>query len=251
MTAIGSDSVLGAFVLFCRIGSCLMLMPGFSSSRIPVNVRLFTALAVTLALTPLLLRQAAETLANDAPAALVRLFISEALTGTLIGFLARIFFGALETLSGVIAISIGLTSALAGPLDEGEPLPVITAFIMLAAASLIFFSDLHWEIPRGIAASYSVLPVSGLFDARFDLIQVTDCLTKSFLVALRISSPFIVYAIITNFAIGLASKLVPQIPIYFITVPAVIAGGLALFYLTCKPFMLIFIEALATWLSRG
>jgi hypothetical protein len=62
-----------------------------------------------------------------------------------------------------------------------------------------------------------VLPVSGIFDAQFDLVQVTDCLTKSFLISLRISSPFITYALITNFVIGLAGKLVPQIPLYFIS----------------------------------
>lgn len=52
MTAIGADAVLIAFVLFCRIGGCLMLMPGFSSNRVPVNVRLFIAFSATLALTP-------------------------------------------------------------------------------------------------------------------------------------------------------------------------------------------------------
>ncbi|MCI0598029.1 MAG: flagellar type III secretion system protein FliR [Beijerinckiaceae bacterium] len=251
MTAIGPDAVLSAFVFFCRIGGCLMLMPGFSSSRIPASVRLFMAFSVTLALMPLLSGEVAKSLAQDAPAALIRLFISETLIGALIGFLARIFFGALETLCGVIAMSIGLTSALAGPMEENEPLPVITTFIILSATALVFFTDLHWEVLRGIIESYSVLPVSGLFDARFNLVQVTDCLTKSFFIALRISSPFIVYALITNLTIGLASKLVPQIPIYFITIPAVIAGGLALFYLTCKPFMLIFNEAFAKWLVAG
>jgi flagellar biosynthesis protein FliR len=56
--------------------------------------------------------------------ALTGLFISETLIGALIGFLARIFL-ALETLAGVIAMSIGLTSVLAGPIEENEPLPAI------------------------------------------------------------------------------------------------------------------------------
>jgi flagellar biosynthesis protein FliR len=126
-------------------------------------------------------------------------------------------------------MSIGLTSVLAGPIEENEPLPAIATLITLTATALIFLTDLHWEVLRGLVASYSALPVSGLFDARFDLVQVSDCLTKSFLVSLRISSPFIVYALIINFAIGLAGKLAPQIPLYFITVPAIIAGGLLLF----------------------
>jgi flagellar biosynthesis protein FliR len=249
MTLAGPDAVLTVFVLFCRIGGVLMLMPGFSSSRVPVRVRLFMSFSITLALTPLLSFEVAKTLDNDAPAAVIRLFASETLVGLLIGFLARIFFGALETCSGVIAMSIGLTSALTGPMEEHEPLPAITTFITFVATALVFITNLHWEVIRGIAASYSALPVAGLFDARVDLIQVSDWLSKSFLISLRIGSPFIVYALIANFAIGLASKLVPQIPIYFITVPAVIAGGLVLLYLTCSPFFQIFNEALLAWVT--
>jgi flagellar biosynthesis protein FliR len=148
-------------------------------------------------------------------------------------------------------MSIGLTSVLAGPIEENEPLPAIATLITLTATALIFFTDLHWEVLRGLVASYSALPVSGLFDARFDLVQVSDCLTKSFLVSLRISSPFIVYALIINFAIGLAGKLAPQIPLYFITVPAIIAGGLLLFCTICEPFMQIFNAAFSTWLAEG
>ena len=128
MTAIGSDAVLTAFVLFCRIGGCLMLMPGYSSQRVPLNVRLFIAFSVTLALTPILSSEIEKHLSGIAPAALTRLFISEMLIGALIGFLARIFFGALETLAGVIAMSIGLTSVLASPVEENEPLPAIATF---------------------------------------------------------------------------------------------------------------------------
>ena len=55
MTTIGPLSVLATFVLFCRIGTCLMLMPGFSSARVAGRIRLFLAIAITLVLAPLLL----------------------------------------------------------------------------------------------------------------------------------------------------------------------------------------------------
>lgn len=64
-------------------------------------------------------------------------------------------------------MSIGLTSVLASPVEENEPLPAIATLITLMATALIFFTDLHWEVLRGLGACYSALPVSGLFDARF------------------------------------------------------------------------------------
>ena len=42
------NAIIVAFLAFCRIGACFMLMPGYSSVRIPMQVRLFTAIAVSL-----------------------------------------------------------------------------------------------------------------------------------------------------------------------------------------------------------
>ncbi|QBR70212.1 flagellar type III secretion system protein FliR [Beijerinckiaceae bacterium] len=251
MKEIGPDLVLTVFILFCRIGGCLMLMPGFSSQRIPVHVRLFVAFSVTLALAPLLSLEVGKRLSGLDPLSLTTLIASETLIGVFIGFLGRIFFGALETLAGVIAMSIGLASALAVPIEESEPLPAITSLIMITATTLLFVTNLHWEVLRGLCESYTAIPVTGLFNPRFELVQVSDCLAKTFLISLRISSPFIVYALIINLAVGVAAKLVPQIPLYFITVPAVIAGGMMLFYVICKPFLQIFNAAFATWLLTG
>jgi hypothetical protein len=36
--AFGPIAAIGAFVLFCRIGGCLMLAPGFSNTQIPTQV---------------------------------------------------------------------------------------------------------------------------------------------------------------------------------------------------------------------
>ncbi|MBO0734196.1 MAG: flagellar biosynthetic protein FliR [Methylocapsa sp.] len=238
-------------MFFCRTGACLSLMPGFSSNRIPVRIRLFLSLSITLALAPLLLPEGERAVREASASALLPLFASEMVIGLLIGFLARIFFGALETLSGAIAMSIGLTSPLAGPLDEHEPLPAVTNLYMFSATALIFFTGLHLEVIRGLAASYAAFPISSMIDPRFGLVQISDCLANAFSVSLRISSPFVVYSFLVNLAIGLASKLVPQIPLYFITAPAVLAGGLIFLYLTCKPFLQMFYAAFSAWLVAG
>lgn len=251
MITIETNAVLAAFILFCRIGACLMVMPGISGPRIPMNVRLFIAFAITLGLTPLLAGEIGAGLSDAPPAALMRILFSETLIGALIGFLGRIFFGALETLAGAIAMAIGLASPIAAPVDENEPLPAVTSLITIAATMLFFLTNLHWEVIRGVAASYAALPVAQLFNAQFGLVQVSDCLSKSFSLALQISSPFIVYSLIVNLAIGLAAKLTPQIPIYFITVPAVAIGGVFLLYIICKQLLQLFIAGFSAWLATG
>lgn len=248
---IGPDSVLGVFLLFCRIGSTMMLMPGMSSTQIPAQVRLFLALAVSLALAPLLLPAVRRATAGAEPLALTWLIVGELLTGVLIGLLARIFFIALQALATVAATAIGY-SGIPGPaIDETEPVPALVSLVTVSAVVLMFQTDLHWEVLRGLAASYSVLPPGAAFQVDFGLAQITDQLSETFLITLRISSPFLIYAIIVNLATGMINKLIPQISVYFVSLPVVLAGGLLLLYLNIEEFLYLFNIELAHWASRG
>jgi flagellar biosynthetic protein FliR len=251
VNGIGSDTVLSAFILFCRIGACLMLMPGFSSPRIPRMVRLFLAVAVTLAFVPLLGPHVEKVIDKAAPFTLLRLIVTESLIGGMIGFMGQIFFAGLETLGTAIAQEIGLANALGAPINEAEPLPTVASLLTFLATTLLFITNLHWEVLRGIVASYRALPITAGFSAQFGLIEVVDTLGKSFLLSLRIASPFIVFAIIVNLGIGLANKLTPQIHVYFIVAPFVVFGGLLLFYFTFRELIEVFMAGFAAWLTKG
>ena len=90
------------------------------------------------------------------------------------------------------------------------------------------------------------MPVGGGFRrARFALRQVADALGESFRLALRIASPYVIYALIVNLALALVNRLTPQIQIVFVATPFVAAGGLALLYFTVKPAIEAFLIGFA------
>ncbi|HLW91744.1 MAG TPA: flagellar biosynthetic protein FliR [Roseiarcus sp.] len=247
----GPNVALGVFILFCRIGGCLMLAPGFSSFQIPVQVRLFVAVAATLTLAPLLLaRLPLQSLGND-PILILRYVGTELLVGGSIGLLARLFILALETMAVASATTLGMANPFGVEVEPDEALPPLASLITLAATVLIFVTDLHWEVLRGLVASYSAIPASGAFDPGFSLRHISDVLVDSFRIALRICSPFIIYAIIVNLAISIINRLTPQIAIFYISAPFVIAGGLALLYITIESLLGEFMTGLAAWLISG
>jgi flagellar biosynthesis protein FliR len=250
MRLITQETILVVFLLFCRIGGCLMLMPGFSSARIPMQVRLFIAVSVTLALTPSLLSTINTAVPNLAPPVVVQLIFSETLTGVLIGFIGRLFYMALQFMA-VGAAQLAGFSAMGTPVEDTEPVPALATFITLTATVLLFATDQHWEVLRALVASYAVLPINEPIAAELGLARVADAFSNTFLLALQISSPFIVYALIINLMVGLANKLVPQIPVYFIAMPFVLAGGLLLLYFTIGEALRLFIAAFTSWLTTG
>ncbi len=84
--------------------------------------------------------------------------------------------------------------------------------------------------------------MDGLFDPQAALVDLSDTLSQAFLVMIRLGSPFVAYAILVNLAVGFINKLTPQIPIYFISLPFVIAGGLLLLYFGIATFLRLFVD---------
>jgi len=248
--SIGPSVVMGAFVLFCRIGSCLMVAPGVSNAQIPMQIRLFVAVAITLALSPLLLGRPEFKSITDEPFAMTRLIVMEAFIGALIGLLGRLFFSALESLSVAAATMLGLQNPFGVEMDQQSSPPIATLSV-LAATAVIFAADFHWEILRGLVGSYIAIPLRSDFDAQFSMRQIGEVLSQSFLVAIRVASPFFLYSVVVNFSMTLVNRMTPQISIFYIAPPFVACGGIALIYLVIKGQIGQFMDAFDVWLRWG
>ena len=137
------------------------------------------------------------------------------------------------------------------PLEDDEPLPAIATLIAFSATTLLFVTDLHLELIKGLFESYSRIPPSATFTLRFALPDLVDQLTAAYLLAVRLASPFIIYSIVANLAVGIANKFTPQIPVYFVATPFVMAGGMLLFYMIADSMLVTFIQVVGTWLKGG
>jgi flagellar biosynthetic protein FliR len=102
-----------------------------------------------------------------------------------------------------------------------------------------------------LITSYQVAPPDILFDPQSALVDVTNTISQSFFVIFRLGSPFVAYAILVNLGIGLINKLTPQIPIYFVSLPFVVTGGLLLMYFAIGNFLSLYADGfLAVTIGR-
>ncbi|WP_349369596.1 flagellar biosynthetic protein FliR [Salinarimonas sp.] len=251
MSLLSPDLILSVFLVFCRIGACLMLMPGFASLRVPTQVRLFVVLGATFALAPVVTPTILPVVANASNPGLLALVLTEILIGAQIGVIGRIFYLALQTMAHASTMLIGFAPMPGAVIDEMEPIPPLSSLVMLSATALLFITNLHWEIFRGLVISYETIPLLTGFDPRLALVGLSDRIGEAFLLALRIASPFVVFAFLANFALGVMNKLAQQIPIYFVALPAVLFAGLIVFYFLAGEFLALFVAGFADWLRTG
>lgn len=243
-------AVLSAFLVFCRVGCCLMLIPAVGSARVPVRVRLMLCLGASAAVSATL--GAAESLSPEdltAPA-LASLVAVETGKGLFIGFMARFFFASLQFLADAAANAIGL-STVETSAEDGKSLPPIVSLISLAASALFVITDQHLEVLRALVQSYKVLPFGAQLNMEAELTSIVGVLGSASLLALQICSPFLVFGVTINFLFGILNRLAPQVPVYFVSMPFVVGGGLMLLYFLSDDFFSIFIIQFSSWLLSG
>jgi flagellar biosynthetic protein FliR len=239
----GPELVLGIAVVFARVAGVFLIAPGLSSMRVPLQARLFLALALALAVAPLVYDDAAAAVRGAAPATLLAVLGTETIIGGLIGLLARLLFMALQTMTVAIASFVGLGGIPGVSMDGEEGGGAVSNLFMTAAITAIFLSDLHYEVLRGVVGSYAVLAPGAALDAQAALVAVADRIEEAFAVGLRLASPFLLYSVVVNFAVGIVNKLTPQLPVYFVALPLVTAGGLLMMTLAAREFLLAVIDA--------
>jgi flagellar biosynthetic protein FliR len=183
------------------------------------------------------------------PIGMSRLIVGELLAGAVIGMLARLFFAALETLAAASATLLSLANPFGVEVDQLEQSPPLATLITLGATTMIFVADFHWQIVIALVDSYRAIPFGSAFDARRSLAEIGDVLGQSFLVAIRVASPFFLYSVIVNFAMALINRVTPQIAIFFIAPPFIVGGGIALLYLTIRGQVSEFMAAFSSWLG--
>ena len=238
-------SVLALFLLFCRIGACMMIMPGFASARVPMMVRLFVSLALSMAMLPLMWDTLYAAAARAAPAAYVALIVSESLIGVMFGLIARLYVIGLQFVGATISSTIGLTSPGGIDVLEDSQESTLTNMITFTGLMVLFMLDFHQVVIRALIDSYDAMPLGLLVESRKMLVTLTDTLTRTFSIMLRLASPFIIFGIMFNFAVGLVNKLSPQIPVFFIATPFSVLSGIFLLYLAIAALLRQFAEGFA------
>jgi flagellar biosynthetic protein FliR len=224
-------TILALFVAFCRIGGCMMVLPGFSSGRVPPQIRLLLSVALTMAILPLLWNTIYPQVSKG-DANYIGLIFTESVIGVMYGMMARIYTLGLQFAGTVISMMIGFNAPGGADIIEESNETSLTSLISFCGLMILFILDFHHYVLQALVDSYSVIPFGGHIEPRAALISITDTLATTFFIMLRLASPFLLYGLMFQISIGFINKLAPQIPIYFISTPYLLMGGLFMLYLS-------------------
>lgn len=236
------------FVLvFARVGTLVMLMPGIGERFILSRARLSLAFFVALVMLPM--ARGTITVPSD-PAGLGGLLISEILIGLALGSCVRLLMGALQTAGLIVAQTMGLGFAMTVDPSGGMQNPSIGNLLSMLGITLILASDLHHVALVAIHESYQLLPPGGFPDVGDLLGLAVKAMARGFALAVQISAPFIAFGLLFNLGLGVLARLMPQMQVFFLAIPASILGGMLVLLAAIGVMMGVFLEDLGAFLRQ-
>jgi flagellar biosynthetic protein FliR len=216
-----------AFLLtFARVGTMVMMMPGIGEMNMPARVRLTIALVLTAILLPA--HQAAYTINLSALGPVIMMLFQEIVIGAVLGLTARLAISGLQVAGSVIAQQLGLGFVTAVDPTQNQQGLLVGNFLAVLGVTLIFATDMHHLVIAALNDSYYIfapgeVPVVG------DIAQhITQVVAGSFKIGIQLSAPFLVFGLLFNLGLGVLSRLMPQMQVFFIGLPLSILLGLLL-----------------------
>lgn len=244
LDAFVTSLVLSYLVVFARLGSALIFMPAFGEVQIPIRARLSFALVLCAALLPITPVQAAMP---DDPVALALMLGVEVTIGLWIGLTARILLSALQFAGFQVGQVSGLANAFGPSFGSFEGATMVATLMLISAVAMIFITDTHHIILRALLSSYEMFPPGQIM-----LEDMTDQLLKaagqSLYIGTAVAAPFFVMGVVLNLGMGLANRMMPQLPVFFVAASLLIGAGLLILAISMPALLDFFISEFRDWL---
>ena len=238
-----------AYILtFARIGAALMVLPALGELSVSPRIRLVLALAVAAVLAP-----AAIASYGAMPLGVGQMvvdIVGETLIGLFLGLTARIFMSALQVAGTAIAFQSGLAFAMNVDPTQGIQGAIIGAFLSVLGTLLIFSTGLHHLMLIALRDSYVLFPPAASFPSADFLTAAVETVSGAFALGVQLAAPFLVFSLVFYLGVGILAKLIPQVQIFFVAMPANILLGFVLLLLLIGAMMLWFLDRFEAVLMR-
>jgi flagellar biosynthesis protein FliR len=215
-------------IVMVRVSAFFSILPFFAVARVPATIRVYLAISVSFALTPLLFDAVHSRITTLGEGELLAVVAREVAIGLFLGFLVRVFFLAVAFVAEFVSQQLGFMGMFVPSIAEGELMSPLADLVVLFTVVLFLISDLHLVLIRALVTSYDVVQVASGLDLSVAIGALSMRISTVFLWGLQLAAPFVLYVTVCNFLLGLANRLVPQVPIQFVMAPAILIGGLAL-----------------------
>ena len=229
-----TDAQLSAFLAsflwpFARVAGLVAVAPILGNVGVPRRVKALLALALTVALAPLV-----EGLPMIEPwsAAGIAVLAQQMAVGAAMGFAMRVVFTMVDVAGELTSLQMGLGFATFFDPQHGAHTPVVAQFLGLLTSLTFLAINGHLMMLATLAESFRALPVGAGFGDAAPWLALARWGGTIFASGLMLALPVVAALLITNVALGILTRAAPQLNLFAVGFPVTILVGWAVLALS-------------------
>jgi flagellar biosynthetic protein FliR len=208
---------------FLRVLAVFTSAPVLSSRAVPMRVKIALAFFVALACQATIPSSLEYSVASPDAFGVV---LQQVLIGLSIGFAVRLVFAAMELAGEVVGFQMGLNFAAFFDPSLNSQSSAVARFFGQMAILLFVVLNGHIMVLMAVTKSFVAFPVSPKFLDAMASMQLYKLGADLFASALWIALPMIGMLLFVNLALGVISRVAPQINIFAVGFPVTLIVGI-------------------------
>lgn len=226
---ISQQDIEAFFLVLVRISSFVSVAPFFGESYVPIRYKLGFAVALSY-LVYLIIPDG--TLPYDTTLGYATLIVKESVVGLLVGFSAYICNTIVLFAGRIIDMDIGLSMANLYDPSTKEQVSLTGSFYQRIIMILFILSGMHLYLLGAIVDTFKLIPIGGLSLNVSLYNSFVGFLADYFIIGFRIVLPIFAVTLIVNCAMGIMTKVAPQIHMFSVGMQIKILVGLLVLFMT-------------------
>jgi len=232
------DIIAGLLVL-TRVSSMMLFLPVLGNNLIPPQVKIGLSGIISLLIYPVVRSMVPDIPAS--PLALSLMVGQELLIGAMLALMAQLIFASVQLAGQIMSYQMGMAIANVFDPSTSAQIAIVGQFAVVLAMLMWLAAGAHHAVLLALSDSFTLFPMGhpwafsgwqGLSDATADM----------FVLGLRLSAPVLLLMLFAYGALGLLSRAVPQIQIFFVSFPVTIGLGLLILALSLPAFMSLLLD---------
>ncbi len=223
---------IGFFLALLRYSAFIFLFPIFAQKGVPNQTKIGFAALMALAVP-------ANNMEPVGLEVLVIAGIQEIAIGILLAFVTTMAFAILRFAGQLVDVPIGFGMVSIFDPQTGTQVPIFSQFYYMIALLVFLAIDGHLWVLKAVASSYQYIPIYGFFSANITLEAVLTFAGKIFSIGFQIAAPIIGAVLLTDVALGIVTRTVPQINVFVLGFPIKITVGLLIVILAIPTFVAV------------
>ena len=211
VNAIGPGKVTGFFLVLARISPLFVVAPLFSSKMVPTQVRTVVAVALAMGLTPIAVH---GQQIPSSPLAVAGLLVEQVLVGLAFSYAVGAVFYAVQAAGSLTDMIAGFSfGSLVDPVNGNPGGTLTNLYSLVGLAFFIAIGGDAWVL-RGLARTFTLVPLTKSAPITSLTNTVEQAFGSIFVSAIEIAAPTLLAMLITDIALGMVSKVVPQLNVF-------------------------------------